>query len=95
MTLQEMRQKAFNSKIRDPFNEAWRILKIVMTDNSDSAWLQYAEELDKFHDLISKAQTPKELEFYRRFYKLLDQAGEVIGEIYSAEKSSDSTGNKA
>ena len=71
-----------DAKIKLPYNDAWKVLKIVMTDNSDEAWGKYVEELQSFHDKLSEAETPKEFAFLKYLYSVIDAGGELIGEIH-------------
>lgn len=94
MTNEEMRQREFHKLIKQPFNDAWKVLKIVMEDNSDEAWEKYVAEIELFHDKLSKAQTPKEFAFLKSLYSVVDYGGELIGEIHRVNSGSEEGGRK-
>lgn len=68
-------------RITKPYNEAWRVIKIILNDNSDEAWNKYVDAIAEFDKLLSGARTPKEFGYLKALYKAVDYAGEVIGAI--------------
>lgn len=73
-------------KITKPYNDAWRVIKLVLNDNSDEAWTKYVEEIGKFHDKLSGAKSPREFGYLKALYMAIDNAGEIIGKIQSTSK---------
>lgn len=70
-------------KITAPYNEAWKVIKLILNDNSDEAWRNYADAIAVFHQKLSKAKNPREFGYLKGLYMAIDNAGELIGKINS------------
>lgn len=81
MAREEERQKDFDVLIRQPFNDAWAILKMPLDNNTEEGWNEYADALLKFHEKLSAARSPHHFALLKALYKVIDEAGEVIGTL--------------
>lgn len=81
-------------RITKPYNEAWRVIKLILNDNSDEAWNKYVEAIAEFHKLLSGARTPKEFGYLKALYTAVDYAGEVIGQINDKNTKAEKEGRK-
>ncbi len=77
--------------IKEPYNEAWNLLKIIRESDSDEAWSRFMEELDIFHTRLSKATTPHEFAYLKYLYMTIMEASEVIAKLRekSGERAND------
>lgn len=71
-----MTDEIFKAKYHAPFNEAWKILKLIQyadqTSDSDEQWQRYTKEIDRL-----RATYPGN-EFVEHLIRLLYDAGNVI-----------------
>lgn len=73
-----MTDEIFKAKYHAPFNEAWKILKLIQyadqTSDSDEQWQRYMKEIDRL-----RATYPGN-HFVEHLIRLLYDAGDVIKE---------------
>lgn len=80
-------------KITKPYNEAWKVIKLVLDDNSDEAWNKYVDAIDDFHKKLSTAQNPREFGYLKALYSAVDYAGELIGQYQEVNKNNKTGGS--
>lgn len=73
-----MTDETFKAKYHAPYNEAWKILKLIQytdqTSDSDEQWQRYMKEIDRL-----RATYPGN-HFVEHLIRLLYDAGDVIKE---------------
>lgn len=73
-----MTDEIFKAKYHAPFNEAWKILKLIQyadqTSDSDEQWQRYIKEIDRLR------ATYPDNHFVKHLIRLLYDAGDVIKE---------------
>lgn len=73
-----MTDEIFKAKYHAPFNEAWKILKLIQyadqTSDSDEQWQRYMKEIDRL-----RATYPDNY-FVKHLIRFLYDAGDVIKE---------------
>lgn len=73
-----MTDEIFKAKYHAPYNEAWKILKLIQyadqTSDSDEQWQRYMKEIDRL-----RATYPGN-HFVEHLIRLLYDAGDVIKE---------------
>jgi hypothetical protein len=73
-----MTDEIFKAKYHAPFNEAWKILKLIQyadqTSDSDEQWQRYMKEIDRLR------ATYPDNHFVEHLIRLLYDAGDVIKE---------------
>ena len=85
--------QTFKSRVQEPYNEAWNILKTVRDDNSDEAWEKFRVQIDQFYERI-KAVKPMgseefikgEEQFLEHMYSAILEMGEMAAWINNHEK---------
>lgn len=74
-----MTDMSFRKKIYKPYNEAWKIIKLIQyadqTANTDEQWQRYMKEIDRL-----AAAYPKN-KFVDKLITLLLDAGDVIAKM--------------
>jgi hypothetical protein len=73
-----MTDEIFKAKYHAPFNEAWKILKLIQyadqTSDSDEQWQRYMKEIDRLR------ATYPDNHFVKHLIRFLYDAGDVIKE---------------
>ena len=73
-----MTDEIFKAKYHAPYNEAWKILKLIQyadqTSDSDEQWQRYMKEIDRLR------ATYPDNHFVEHLIRLLYDAGDVIKE---------------
>lgn len=73
-----MTDEIFKAKYHAPFNDAWKILKLIQyadqTSDSDEQWQRYMKEIDRLR------ATYPDNHFVEHLIRLLYDAGDVIKE---------------
>ena len=76
---EKMENIDFSQKIYQPYNEAWKILKLIQfadqTSDSDAQWQRYMKEIDRL------ATTYPDNKFVEKLITLLLDAGDVIAKM--------------
>lgn len=71
-----MTDEIFKAKYHAPFNEAWKILKLIQyadqTSDSDEQWQRYMREIDRLQ------KTYPDNKFVEQLITLLLNAGDII-----------------
>ena len=74
-----MTDVTFKSDIYQPYNEAWKILKLIQyadqTADSDAQWQRYMKEIDRL------SKTYPDNKFVEKLITLLLDAGDVIAKM--------------
>ena len=73
-----MNNEVFKAKYHAPYNDAWKILKLIQyadqTSDSDAQWQRYMKEIDRLR------ATYPDNQFVKHLIRLLYDAGDVIKE---------------
>ena len=72
--------KQLHSKIKEPFDEAWKALEALMRDDSEEALSEYMERARMIRVRLSKARTPQERYFLQQLYYAVNGGGGLIRE---------------
>lgn len=71
-----MTDETFKAKYHAPYNEAWKILKLIQyadqTSDSDEQWQRYMREIDRLQ------KTYPDNKFVEQLITLLLNAGDII-----------------
>lgn len=69
------------SIIRDPYNKAWEILKIIRDDDTEEAWIKFGDALRDFYALTKNTELPHESDYLCFLYRTILEAAEIIAII--------------